>query len=176
MTGDGLVNLGDRDAWLAQAGEINLGPGRVFLVGDATLDGFVDVQDFNEWNANRFTMGAAWCRGDFNADGVVDVQDFNIWNSNKFQTSDRAIPSLWPTTRRDPQPMARTQLVQTDESGLSGATDMATPLAPWAGAAKRVDAVFATRRRSDDPLDVAPKVVPLEKLSPTSSSFPWVTR
>ena len=28
LTGDGLVNLGDRDAWLAQAGEINLGPGR----------------------------------------------------------------------------------------------------------------------------------------------------
>ncbi len=78
LTGDGLVNLGDRDAWLTQAGEINLGPGRVFLVGDATLDGFVDVQDFNEWNANRFTIGAAWCRGDFNADGVIDVQDFNM--------------------------------------------------------------------------------------------------
>ena len=145
-------------------------------MGDATLDGFVDVQDFNEWDANRFTMGAAWCRGDFNADGVVDVQDFNAWNKNKFQTSARAFQSLWPTTLRDPQPMERTQPVQTDEYGLSDETDVATPLAPWAGAAKRVDAVFATRRRSDDPLVVAPKVVPLEKLSPTSSSFPWVTR
>ena len=177
LTGDGLVNLGDRDAWLAPAGEINLGPGRVFLVGDATLDGFVDVQDFNEWNANRFTIGAAWCRGDFNADGVVDVQDFNAWNKNKFQTSDRAIQSLWPTTRRDPQPM-ETNAARSDRRirpvrrkpmwlrrsrrglGLQNGSMQYSPR----GVAVTIPSMYA------------PKVVPLEKLSPTSSSFPWVTR
>jgi hypothetical protein len=62
--------------------------GQPYLIGDATLDGVVDVSDFNSWNANKFTTIAAWCSGDFNADGVVDVSDFNDWNANKFTSAD----------------------------------------------------------------------------------------
>jgi subtilisin family serine protease len=87
LTGDGLVNLEDRDAWLAEAGGINLGPGRVYLLGDANLDGFVDGIDFIQWNTNRFQPIAEWCSGDFDANGVVDGLDFIEWNNNRFQSS-----------------------------------------------------------------------------------------
>jgi predicted outer membrane repeat protein len=87
ITGDGLVDLADRDAWLAEAGEVNLGPGEVYALGDANLDGFVDGLDFIIWNANKFTTLAEWCAGDFNADHFVDGLDFIIWNANKFQNN-----------------------------------------------------------------------------------------
>ena len=88
LDGNGLVNLADLDAWLVEAGNANLGPGRVYLLGDANLDSVVDAQDFIVWNSNKFTLVAAWSRGDFNADGVVDAQDFILWNSHKFQSAD----------------------------------------------------------------------------------------
>lgn len=87
LTGDGLVDTADLNQWLADAGAENLGPGRSYLLGDANLDGGVDVSDFNLWNGQKFTSGAAWCGGDFNADGSVDVSDFNLWNGNKFQSA-----------------------------------------------------------------------------------------
>jgi hypothetical protein len=90
LTGDGLVNLADRDAWLAEAGGVNLPSGNPYRLGDANLDGVVDGSDFGRWNANKFTAVAAWSRGDFNADGVVDGSDFGIWNANKFTSSDGA--------------------------------------------------------------------------------------
>ena len=68
------------------------------LAGDANGDGFVDVSDFNIWNANKLTNAAGYRRGDFNADQVIDVSDFNIWNANKFR-SVAVVPepgqSLW---------------------------------------------------------------------------------
>ena len=85
LTGDGTVDGADLQAWLAEAGNNNIGA--PYLDGDANLDGVVDVGDFNVWNNGKFTSMAAWCSGDFNADGVVDVGDFNIWNNNKFQSS-----------------------------------------------------------------------------------------
>ena len=88
LTGDGLVTLADRDAWLADAGGANLASGNPYLLGDANLDGVVDVRDFNLWNASAFTGVGAWCQGDFNADGAVDISDFNVWNARKFQSSD----------------------------------------------------------------------------------------
>jgi hypothetical protein len=87
LTGDALVNLADRDAWLTEAGGINLGPGQVYRHGDANLDGVVDGSDFGIWNANKFTSVAAWTRGDFNADSLVDGSDFGILNANKFTSS-----------------------------------------------------------------------------------------
>ncbi len=87
LTGDGSVNLADRDAWLALAGAANLDSQNPYLVGDANLDGSVDTSDFNIWNSNKFTGTAAWCSGDFSADGSVDTSDFNLWNSNKFRSS-----------------------------------------------------------------------------------------
>ena len=93
LTGDGAVDGADLDAWLAEAGEVNIGPGRSYLDGDANLDGVVDTSDFNIWNGSNFTATAEWCSGDFNADGFVDTSDFNIWNGNNFTSSDvSAVP------------------------------------------------------------------------------------
>ncbi len=102
LNDDGLVNLTDRDLWLAFAGEVNLGSGASYLLGDATLDGVVDVSDFNVWNSNKFTTTAAWSAGDFNADGVTDVTDFNVWNANKFNSS-TAMPQPLSGTSVDPE-------------------------------------------------------------------------
>ena len=88
LNADGNVDLADRDEWLAQAGAENLTSGGAYLVGDANLDGVVDVSDFNLWNGSKFTTTAAWSLADFNADGSTDVPDFNLWNSNKFTSSD----------------------------------------------------------------------------------------
>ena len=85
---DGDLNINDRDRWLELAGSENIGPGAVYLLGDANLDGSVDGQDFVAWNGNKFTSTAAWTDGDFNADGFVNGQDFVLWNSNKFQEAD----------------------------------------------------------------------------------------
>ena len=71
----------------ALAGAENLSSGNPYLLGDANLDGVVDVRDFNLWNANEFTGVGAWSQGDFNADGFVDISDFNIWNANRFQSA-----------------------------------------------------------------------------------------
>jgi hypothetical protein len=90
LTGDGLVDTADRDAWLLEAGEANIGPGRAYKLGDANLDAVVDGSDFGIWNSNKFTSVAEWCSGDFTADGVVDGSDFGAWNSNKFTSSDSA--------------------------------------------------------------------------------------
>ena len=90
LTGDGIVDLSDLDAWLAEAGALQLPSGNPYLKGDANLDGVVDVSDFSIWNSSKFTNVAAWCSGDFTADGVVDVSDFAAWNSNKFTASDVA--------------------------------------------------------------------------------------
>ncbi|MEM7316345.1 MAG: hypothetical protein AAF497_24700, partial [Planctomycetota bacterium] len=59
------------------------------FLGDANLDGAVDVSDFNLWNSNKFQPGVGWAQGDFNGDGVGDVSDFNIWNVNKFRIATR---------------------------------------------------------------------------------------
>lgn len=94
LTGDGLVDGSDLTEWLAAAGAINLPSGNSYLVGDADLDGSVDVTDFNFWNANKFTSTGKWTLGDFNADGVTDVGDFNDWNSSKFQSADGAAAAV----------------------------------------------------------------------------------
>ncbi|HEY6563356.1 MAG TPA: hypothetical protein VIY86_02565, partial [Pirellulaceae bacterium] len=92
MTGDGMVNGADLDAWQVAGGSMNPGQtgGRPFLDGDANLDGRVDGSDFGIWNANKFTANSAWCSGDFTTDGVIDGSDFGIWNGRKFTSSDSA--------------------------------------------------------------------------------------
>ena len=57
------------------------------LPGDANLDGFVDLSDFNRWNASKFEtrFSASWGNGDFNGDGFIDTSDFNLWNVHKFR-------------------------------------------------------------------------------------------
>ena len=97
LTGDGSVNLADRDQWLTDAGAMNLPSGNAYLLGDANLDGTVDGQDFISWNSHKFTATGKWSQGDWNADGTTDGQDFIIWNSNKFQSAD----SLSGSTSRE---------------------------------------------------------------------------
>ncbi len=84
LTGDGLLDLTDRDEWLALAGAANLPSGNPYLLGDANLDAVVDGQDFIIWNGNKFTSTGKWTQADWNADGVTDGLDFIIWNVNKF--------------------------------------------------------------------------------------------
>ena len=88
LDSDGLVNVADRDEWLAGAGALNLQSGNAYLVADFDLDGVVDAEDFNKWNANKFSNTGKWSLGDANADGVTDGADFLEWNNNKFQSSD----------------------------------------------------------------------------------------
>ena len=75
LTGDGTVDSADlEDLVVNRVGT---------LMGDADLDGDVDVMDYETWNTNLFVAGNTWATGDFNADGSTDVSDFNIWNDNK---------------------------------------------------------------------------------------------
>ncbi len=50
--------------------------------GDATLDGLVNLADFNVLAANFGSTGAGWAGGDFNGDGLVDLMDFNVLAAN----------------------------------------------------------------------------------------------
>jgi hypothetical protein len=83
LNGDGLVNLVERDLWLAVAGAVNLPSGNSYRLGDANLDGVVNNIDFDIWNLNKYTVATQWSKGNFNADGFIDGSDFNIWNENK---------------------------------------------------------------------------------------------
>jgi hypothetical protein len=153
LSGDGLVDVVDRDMWLAEAGAVNLGPGKIYLLGDANLDGFVDGLDFIQWNANKFTSVAEWCAGDFNADGFVDGLDFIIWNANKFQSSDVANALVLPKSSRNPHVIHESRDIRLDENTSAAATSPVTRLLT----AERVDSVFATPRRGEDHKDERPK-------------------
>ena len=86
LNGDGMIDLADRDSWLALAADENnlMAP---YKLGDANLDGVVDGQDFIAWNEHKFSASLQWNSGDFNGDGAVDGQDFIEWNVNKFTSS-----------------------------------------------------------------------------------------
>ena len=87
LTGDGIIDLNDRDEWLAQAA-IENGFASPYKVGDANLDGVVDGVDFIVWNESKFTQMLLWNRGNFNGDAVNDGLDFILWNANRFTSSD----------------------------------------------------------------------------------------
>ncbi len=95
LTGDGIVDTADLDEWRVPAGAVNLPSGNPYLPGDANLDGYVDVSDFNVRNSHRLSQTPAWCSGDFNADGFVDASDFNVWNSHRL-TSSGGAPAAVP--------------------------------------------------------------------------------
>jgi choice-of-anchor B domain-containing protein len=108
---DGVVDVEDRDAWLAEAGNINLGLERSYLLGDANLDGAVDGTDFVAWNKHKFTFSAAWSNGDFTADGVVDGLDFALWNMSKFTQSDSGAPAAQLDAVPEPSTMVMASLI-----------------------------------------------------------------
>ncbi len=90
LNGDGTIDLLDRDQWLEKAATKN-GFLTSYKLGDANLDGFVDISDRNIWNGSKFTATLLWSAGDFNGDGAVDASDFNLWNANKYSSSDGAL-------------------------------------------------------------------------------------
>jgi hypothetical protein len=50
--------------------------------GDATLDGTVNLADFNKLASSFGQTGKNWTDGDFNYDGTVNLGDFNLLASN----------------------------------------------------------------------------------------------
>jgi hypothetical protein len=50
--------------------------------GDATVDGIVNLSDFNRLASNFGQSGKLWDQGDFNYDGIVNLTDFNLLASN----------------------------------------------------------------------------------------------
>jgi hypothetical protein len=51
-------------------------------LGDANLDGTVNLQDFNRIAANFGASAGPWSRGDFNYDGITNLIDFNRLAAN----------------------------------------------------------------------------------------------
>lgn len=91
LTADSVVDGADLNSWLTSSGEANLGPGRAYAIGDADLDGEVDIIDWHHMNWHMFTHTSAWSQGDFNADGIIDGSDWGLWMSNRYtiQTASR---------------------------------------------------------------------------------------
>ncbi len=151
LTNDGLVNLADRDQWLADAGALNLTSGNPYLLGDSNLDGVVDGQDFIIWNANKFMSTGKWSQADWNADGVTDGQDFIIWNGNKFQSSDGLLRSelrsaSYPSY--EIAPMMDLQIREQSTTRLLGISQ----IIPSTNT-KRIDAVFAGFDQREERVD-----------------------
>ncbi len=68
------------------------------LYGDANVDGFVNLPDFNRLAANFGQLaGSVWGEGDFNYDGVVNLPDFNRLAANFGVTAgpDGPTPEDW---------------------------------------------------------------------------------
>ena len=87
LNDDQVIDLSDRDAWLAGAA-IENGLNSPYFPADGNLDGTVDGNDFLIWSGHRFTSNLNASQGDFNGDGFVDGQDFLVWNDAKFLSSD----------------------------------------------------------------------------------------
>ena len=51
LNGDNVIDNADRDLWLVRQRLPKTDLASPYLVGDADLDGFVEVSDFNAWNA-----------------------------------------------------------------------------------------------------------------------------
>lgn len=92
LTGDSVVTLADRDAWLVEGGAAELPSQNAFLLGDVDLDGTVNSTDLGQL-LNNFdaVSGVAYCGGDLNADSNVDSTDLGLLLNNFDQTAASAI-------------------------------------------------------------------------------------
>ena len=177
IDGNGVVNVADRNEWLAVAGSQQLASGASYGPADGNLDGVIDASDFNVWNSSRFTANSGFCSGDFNVDGVVDASDFNVWNANRFtmqgdtssgQTSpvspSAAIPTLPAvglvgasgTTSAAPQ-----VIVGLDSPVFQIQTGIAEDTHSVSTAAERMNEIFGERDESHEQDQSATKVLTL---------------
>lgn len=76
---------------------------RYTLLGDANIDGTVDINDFTRLSTNFNQPSAIWTQGDFNYDGFANALDFNAIASNFGQVLGSALPDLAVLV---PEPMA----------------------------------------------------------------------
>ena len=81
LTGDGLVDLADRDAWLSRAGKTN-GLAHPYLAGDANLDGTVNAQDLDAVGIHWRGPSNNWSDGNFEAVAGVAAGDLNVVGKN----------------------------------------------------------------------------------------------
>jgi hypothetical protein len=91
LSGDTAVNQADLARWLAVAAREN-GLIGSYLLGDADLDGTVDVSDLNALAQNWLATPNAWQFGDFNADGIVEAGDLNEIGQNWLSSIPMATP------------------------------------------------------------------------------------
>ncbi len=90
LTGDGTVNLADRDRWLSVAAMAN-GYGNSYLAGDTDLDGDVDIFDLLSFRQNYNLPIAQWSAGDFNASGIVNIFDLLSVRQNYLKSSKQIV-------------------------------------------------------------------------------------
>ncbi|MEZ5046481.1 MAG: M4 family metallopeptidase [Chitinophagaceae bacterium] len=50
--------------------------------GDINQDGFIDIFDFLEWDADNQNFASGFFASDLSGDGIVDIFDFLIWDPN----------------------------------------------------------------------------------------------
>lgn len=104
LSNDGIVDNSDLDQWLREAAIAN-GFTASYLLGDANLDGTVDVSDLNDLGINWQRDVTRWSAGDFTADGMVEVEDLNRMGINWQQSISLA------AAQSVPEPAALTLLL-----------------------------------------------------------------
>lgn len=93
LTGDGQVDIHDKEAWLSDAGEFRLGQNRRFLAGDVNLNGEVNSQDLGLLLNQFGDVGAlGWCDGNLNGDAFVNSHDLGLLLNDFGSGSASAVP------------------------------------------------------------------------------------
>lgn len=107
LNSDGVVDDGDRDAWLAIAGPANgfTGP---LLIGDSNLDGTIDAADLNAIALRWQTDNADWTKGNYSG-ANNDAGDLNAMALNWQQTVSPAVAAS--ATQAVPEPSSHFLLV-----------------------------------------------------------------
>jgi hypothetical protein len=80
IDGSGVVDTDDILAWLAIAGNANIGT--PYVPGDVDLNGEVDARDLNVVGIHWRQNVTGWSQADFNTDGVVNAADLNLVGIN----------------------------------------------------------------------------------------------
>ena len=99
ITGEGTVDITDRDVWLSEAASEN-GFTTPYQAGDTNLDRIVDISDLNSLALAWNTAGTNWSQGNFNGDARTDIVDLNViagnWGMEAAAVPDAAVPEPSP--------------------------------------------------------------------------------